>query len=51
MPPPRVLWSTNDRTQAWLLVTYFAALLGAWAAIGYIVRQIIKIKKLGATES
>ncbi len=51
MPPPRVLWSTNDRTQAWLLVTYFAALLGAWAAIGYIVLQIIKIKKLGTNGS
>lgn len=46
-PSPRVLWSTNDRTQVWLLFTYFAALIGAWATIGYIVIQIIKIKKLG----
>ena len=45
--PPRVLWSTNDRTQVWLLFTYFAALIGAWSTIGYIVLQIVKIKKLG----
>jgi len=46
-PEPRVLWSTNDRTQAWLLVTYFAALIGAWSTIGYIIMQIVKIWKLG----
>jgi mono/diheme cytochrome c family protein len=46
-PPPRVLWSTNDRTQAWLLATYFAALIGAWSTIGYIIWQIVKIWKLG----
>jgi cytochrome c5 len=44
---PRVLWSTNDRTQAWLLATYFAALIGAWSTIGYIILQIVKIWKLG----
>lgn len=44
--PPRVLWSTNDRTQVWLLFTYFAALIGAWSTIGYIVLQIVKIRKL-----
>jgi cytochrome c5 len=44
--PARVLWSTNDRTQVWLLFTYFAALIGAWSTIGYIVLQIIKIRKL-----
>lgn len=46
-PTSRVLWSTNDRTQGWLLVTYFAALIGAWATIGYIIMQIVKIWKLG----
>jgi cytochrome c5 len=49
LPAKSVLWSTNDRTQAWLLFTYFAALILAWSAIGYIVLQIIKIKKLGNT--
>lgn len=47
VPAARVLWSTNDRTQAWLLVTYFAALIGAWSTIGYIIMQIVKIWKLG----
>ncbi len=48
-PAPRVLWSTNDRTQIWLLFTYFAALIGAWTTIGYIVIQIYKISKSGKT--
>jgi hypothetical protein len=42
--PPRVLWSTNDRTQIWLLFTFFAALAGVWTIIGYIVLQIARIK-------
>lgn len=44
---PRVLWSTNDRTQGWLLFTYFAALIGGWAVIGYVILQILKLARLG----
>lgn len=42
-----VLWSTNDNIQTWLLLSYLAAVGGAWAAIGYVVFQIIKIKRAG----
>ncbi|HAX96627.1 MAG TPA: hypothetical protein DCY35_08940 [Prolixibacteraceae bacterium] len=44
---PRVLWSTNDRTQIWLLFTYFAALIGGWTVIGYVILQIYKLFRLG----
>lgn len=47
----RVLWSTNDRTQIWLLFTYFAALIGAWSTIVYIVFQIVKIRNLGQKDT
>jgi mono/diheme cytochrome c family protein len=45
--PPRVLWSTNDRTQVWLLFTYFTALIGGWTVIGYVILQILKLYRLG----
>lgn len=48
--PPRVLWSTNDRTQIWLLFTFFAALIGGWTVIGYVVFQIVRIKMQSAKE-
>jgi mono/diheme cytochrome c family protein len=48
--PSRVLWSTNDRTQIWLLFTYFAALLGAWTIIGYIIVQIFRIREPGGKD-
>lgn len=48
--PPRVLWSTNDRTQIWLLFTFFAALIGVWTVIGYIVLQIARIKMQSTKE-
>ena len=40
-----VLWSTNENTQLWLLLSYIVAAGGAWLVIGYIIFQIIKIKK------
>lgn len=42
-----VIWSTNENIQIWLLLSYIAAAGGAWLAIGYVVFQIIKIKRLG----
>ena len=42
-----VLWSTNENIQTWLLLSYLAAVGGAWAAIGYVIFQIIKIKRAG----
>lgn len=40
-----VLWSTNDNVSLWLLFSYLLAAGGAWAIIGYVIYQIIKIKK------
>lgn len=43
---PGILWSTNENIQIWLLLSYIGAVGGAWLAIGYIVFQIAKIKRL-----
>lgn len=40
-----ILWSTNDNIQIWLLLSYLGATGAAWLAIGYVVFQIIKIKR------
>jgi len=45
-----VLWSTNDNIQTWLLLSYLAAVLGAWGTIGYVVFQIFKISRAGKEE-
>lgn len=42
-----IIWSTNENIQIWLLLSYLAAAGGAWIAIGYVILQIIKIKRLG----
>lgn len=47
---PGVLWSTNENIQIWLLLSYVGAVGAAWAAIGYVVFQLIKVKRLGKTE-
>ncbi|MCF6358230.1 MAG: cytochrome c [Draconibacterium sp.] len=41
-----VIWSTNENIQIWMLLTYLGAVGAAWLTIGYVVFQIIKIKKL-----
>lgn len=43
---PEVLWSTNDNVSTWLLLSYILATGGSWFVIGYVVFQIIKIKRL-----
>jgi len=40
-----VLWSTNDNVSLWLLLSYLLVAGGAWAIIGYVIYQIVKIKK------
>ncbi|MEQ9414246.1 MAG: hypothetical protein RIF39_10470, partial [Cyclobacteriaceae bacterium] len=42
----RTLWSTRDKTPYWLLIFPNLIILGVWGVIGYLVLQIIKIKKL-----
>lgn len=43
---PEVLWSTNDNVSLWLLLSYLVAAGGSWVLIGYVIFQIIKIKRL-----
>ena len=40
-----VLWSTNNNVSLWVLITYLLAAGGAWIVIGYIIYQIVKIKR------
>lgn len=42
---PEVLWSTNDNVSTWLLLSYIIAAGGSWLVIGYVIFQIIKIKR------
>ena len=42
-----ILWSTNENIQLWLLFSYIGAVGAAWLTIGYIILQILKIKRLG----
>jgi mono/diheme cytochrome c family protein len=42
---PGILWSTNENIQIWLLLSYLGAVGAAWAAIGYVVVQLFKIKR------
>lgn len=43
----RTLWSTGNRAPVWLIFIAFAIIAGVWSTIIYLVRQIIKIKKIG----
>ncbi len=42
---PGILWSTNENIQLWLLLSYIGAVVAAWSAIGYVIFQLIKIKR------
>ena len=42
----RTLWATRDKTPYWLLIFPNLIILGVWGIIGYLVFQLIKIKKL-----
>jgi len=41
-----VLYSTNDRIPKWLLLSYFGVVGGIWLVIGYVVLQIVKVRRL-----
>ncbi len=41
-----VIWSTNENIPMWMLLSYLAAIGGAWITIGYVVFQIYKIGRL-----
>ncbi len=40
-----ILWSTNEHIQTWLLLSYIGSVGGAWLVIGYVVFQIVKIRR------
>ncbi len=44
----RTLWSTRFRTPYWLLFMAYSIIFGVWGTLIYLIRQVIKIKKLGA---
>lgn len=41
-----ILWSTNENIQMWLLISYIGVAGAAWLAIGYIIFQLFKVKRL-----
>ena len=43
---PGILWSTNENIQIWLLLSYLGVVSAAWLAIGYVIVQLFKIKRL-----
>jgi mono/diheme cytochrome c family protein len=40
-----VLWSTNNNVSLWVLISFILAAGGAWTVIGYVIYQIVKIKR------
>ena len=40
-----ILWSTNENIPPWLLLSYLGAVGAAWLTIGYVIFQILKIKR------
>lgn len=45
----RTLWSTRFRTPLWLLFIANSIIIGVWGTIIYLITQIVKIKRLGAS--
>jgi hypothetical protein len=45
-----ILWSTNENIQTWLLLSYIGAAGAAWFTIGYVLFQILKVKRLSKEE-
>lgn len=40
-----VLWSTNNNVSLWVLISFLLGAGGAWIVIGYVIYQIVKIKR------
>ena len=43
----RTLWSTSNRVPVWLLFIAVSIVVGVWGVIVYLIRQLIKMKKMG----
>jgi mono/diheme cytochrome c family protein len=44
----RELWKNNDHVPLWILFSYFGITGGILLAIGFVLLQVVKIRKLGA---
>lgn len=47
----RTLWSTRDKTPYWLLIFPNVIIAGVWGIIGYLLLQIIRIKRLAESNT
>jgi len=43
----RSLWATRLKTPIWLLILAYSIIAGVWGTLIYLVRQLLKIKKMG----
>jgi hypothetical protein len=43
----RTLWSTGNRAPVWLLFIALSIIIGVWGTIFYLVKQLLKIRKMG----
>jgi hypothetical protein len=43
----RTLWSTGNRAPVWLLFLALSIILGVWGTLLYLLKQLLKIKKMG----
>ncbi len=43
----RTLWSTGDRAPLWLLFIALSIIIGVWAVIFFMVRQLFRLRKMG----
>lgn len=43
---PGVIWSTNATVPKWILLSFLGFVIGAWVTIGYVIVQIVKIRRL-----
>ena len=43
----RTLWSTGNRAPKWLLFIAFSIIIGVWGTIFYLVKEVLKIRKMG----
>jgi hypothetical protein len=41
----REMWGANNKVPLWILLSYIIVTLGVWMVIGYVVLQLIRLKK------
>ena len=43
----RIMWSENDKTQWWVILSYLGVVGGVWLTILYVVTLIVRIARMG----